>query len=232
MRRLPGPIVQVRALERGYGPRAALAGVDLAVRAGEIHGLLGSGGSGKTTLLRVLAGLLPPTAGEVRVQGRAALVSVQETSAFQGVSAVENLTFAGRLHGLTQLESVKRARTRLDEAGLGAAGARAVGDYTPAQLQRLAFARALMTSPAVLLVEERSEGLDAATTAAVRGLAATHALRGGSVVWASRRLDELHGFAGDVTLIAAGRVRYAGSVDALMLRSWAGAARPYAVRAA
>ncbi len=227
MRRLVGPVIQVRELERGFGPRSVLAGVDLCVGAGEILGVLGPAGAGKTTLLRVLAGVLPPTRGEVRVLGRVELVIADEKAQSQRISAFENLVFAGRLRGLPARDCVERARTLLEEAGLDAIGHRAVGEFAPAQLQRLALARALMSSPAVLLVEERT-GLDPATTAAVQSLVRKHALRGGAAVWSTRRLDDLQGLARDVTLLAAGRVRYSGSVEALALRALGGGAAPHA----
>lgn len=85
----------------------------------------------------------------------------------------------------------------------------------------LALARALAGDPAVLLVDEPPEGFDAETRATVRALVMRHAARGGATVWAAPRLDTLHGLASTVTLLAAGRVRYSGTVEALVSRSLA-----------
>ena len=85
----------------------------------------------------------------------------------------------------------------------------------------LLLARALAGNPAVLLVDEPSRGFDAETRAAVRTLVLRHAARGGAAVWATPRLDTLHRVASGVTLLAGGRVRYSGSVEALVLRSLA-----------
>src|SRR4051794_37541820 len=97
------PVIEVRGLERRVGGHTAIAGLDLAVRAGEVHALLGPNGAGKTTLLRTLAGLMNPSAGEVRVlgidatkgpralQGRVGLVPASDRSAYQRISGVENL---------------------------------------------------------------------------------------------------------------------------------------------
>jgi ABC-2 type transport system ATP-binding protein len=211
-----GPVIQVRELERRFGARSVLAGVDLAVRPGEIHGVLGPAGAGKTLLLRVLAGQLPPSGGEIRVGGRVELVRAEEHSEFERVSAFENLVFAGRMHGLAPLECVERARALLHESGLAGSCDVPVGAFSLAMLERLALARALMSAPAVLLVDESG-----ADTATVGNLVRLHARRGGAVVWATRRLDSLRGLARDVTLLAGGRVRYTGSVDALALRAMA-----------
>jgi ABC-type multidrug transport system ATPase subunit len=92
----------------------------------------------------------------------------------------------------------------------------------------LLLARALAGDPAVLLVDEPTRGFDATTRAAVRALVVRHTARGGAVVWATPRLDTLHRLASGVTLLAGGRVRYAGSVEALVLRSFAQSAEDVA----
>jgi ABC-2 type transport system ATP-binding protein len=240
MRLVAGPMIQVRGLDFDYGRRRTLAGVDVTVGAGEIHGLIGPGAGGKTTLLRLLAGMLEPTRGQALVCGRASgdpqlrghvgLVSVDEGRAYQGISGLENLVFAGRLHGMSARTATDRGRAVLHQVGLARAGDGPLRAWTPGMQLRLAFARALLTGPDVLLIDESPAGIDAATAAAVRALVSSHALAGAAVICATRRLDELHELAGDVTLLAAGRVRYAGSVEALSLRAMAVSAEDIADR--
>jgi ABC-2 type transport system ATP-binding protein len=100
----------------------------------------------------------------------------------------------------------------------------------PATRRRVALARALADRPDVLLVDEPAAGFGPETAAATRALVARHATHGGTVVWATRRLDELCGLASGVTLLAGGRVRYSGSVEALVLLSLAGSAEAGAER--
>ncbi len=92
----------------------------------------------------------------------------------------------------------------------------------------LLLARALAGQPAVLLVDEPTTGFTAETRAAVRALVLRHSTRGGAAIWATPRLDVLHGLASGVTLLAGGRVRYSGSVEALVLRSLARSAEDVA----
>jgi ABC-2 type transport system ATP-binding protein len=109
MKRVDRDVIEVRALERRFGPRRALADVELTVAAGEVHGLIGPAGAGKTTLLRLLAGQLPPSAGSATVLGRPAaapqlrgrvgLVSV-DGSPSERISGLQDVVFAGRLQGM------------------------------------------------------------------------------------------------------------------------------------
>jgi ABC-type multidrug transport system ATPase subunit len=123
-----------------------------------------------------------------------------------------------------------RARAVLQQVGLARAGDGPIRAWSPGMRLRLAFARALLTGPDVLLIDEPPAGVDPATCAAVRALVSSHALSGAAVVWATRRLDELHGLASVLTLLAGGRIRYAGSVEALAQRALAVSAQDVADR--
>jgi ABC-2 type transport system ATP-binding protein len=229
VRQLSGHPIAVRALERDFGPRQVLSDVSLTVAAGEVHGVLGRPAAGKSTLLRVLAGQIGATAGSVRVLGhrpgapalasRVAFVQAGDDSCYQRISGLENLVFLARLRGLSQLEAFARAEAVLHETGLTVASHGPVGEWTPAMRRRLAYARALLTDPDVLLIDAPAYELE---PEAARELVAGRARRGVAVVWAARRLDELAGAARNVTLLADGRVRYAGTVRALADRSTRG----------
>jgi ABC-2 type transport system ATP-binding protein len=233
MRRIAGPVIDTRALDRWFGPRAALAGVDVAVGAGEVHGLIGPPRGGKTTLLRVLAGAVAPTSGTARVlgwpatsrelRGRVGLVSVDGVRSSR-LSGLDTLVLAARMRGMAVGTATDRALAVLQQVGLARAGGGPIAAWTPGMRLRLAFARALLSGPQVLLIDEPPEAVDPATSAAVRALVSSHARSGTAVLWATRRLDELQGLASSLTLLAGGRVRYAGSVETLALRALAATA--------
>jgi ABC-2 type transport system ATP-binding protein len=229
--------VEVRGLLRRYGDRDALAGVDLTARAGDVHALLGPNGAGKTTLLRVLSGLADPTAGEVRVlgapvrgraaRGRVGLVPAGDRSFYLRISGVENLAFFARLHGIRRRAAFERARVVLEQVGLAEAGERPVMTWSHGMQKRLSVARALLTAPPVLLVDEATHDLDPEGAERIRELIADLAAAGTAVLWATQRVDEIRGFADAVTFLDRGRVRFAGSVEGLMAQA---ASRRYVIR--
>ena len=215
-------------VSRRYGSRTALQTVSLAVRAGELHALLGPNGAGKTTLLRILSGLLAPSAGTVAILGRSGstagrssrgavgLVPSGDRSFYLRISGLENLVFFGRLHGLRRNAARARAADVLELVGLADAASVAVGEYSHGMQKRLSVARALLTQPPVLLVDEATHDLDPAGARLVRELVAGVVRDGAAAVWATQRVDEIRGFADRVTVLRRGEACFQGSVPELL----------------
>jgi ABC-2 type transport system ATP-binding protein len=150
----------------------ALKGVSLTVRRGEVVGILGPNGSGKSTLIRVISTLTLPDAGEVNVfdidavkhprevQRHINRVSV-EASFFKKLSSLENLLFGAKLYGVSDRESRPRIRQILEDIGFDY---KRVGEpmehLSRGMQQKIALARALLTSPLLMLLDEPTTGLD------------------------------------------------------------------------
>lgn len=154
------PLIRVRGVTRRFGALLALDGVDLEVRTGEVVGLLGANGAGKTTLIRILLGLLPAHAGEVRLFGsppsrltRRRLGYVpQGLGLWEDLSVVENLEFIARAFG-------SRPPAPSDPA-LAAAAQTLVRDLPLGLRRRLAFEAALAHKPDLLVLDEPTSGVD------------------------------------------------------------------------
>lgn len=143
----------------------ALSEVDLDVAAGEVVCLLGPNGAGKTTLLKIAAGAVIADAGTVEVEAASVgFVAGGERSFYWRLSGAENLRFFTVLFGIPGSEVRARVASALERVGLGARADDPVRTYSGGMRQRLAFARALLPDPALLLVDELAGELDYPTT--------------------------------------------------------------------
>jgi thiamine transport system ATP-binding protein len=153
-----------------FGSTAVLDGVMLHVDAGEIVALLGASGSGKSTLLRAVAGLVPIDAGEVRVDGvdvtgrpthrRDVGMVFQDNQLFPHLSTGDNVSFGARMTGAAAGERRRLAAEWLRRVGLDGFAERSVTELSGGEAKRVALARTLATSPAVVLLDEPLTGLD------------------------------------------------------------------------
>jgi spermidine/putrescine ABC transporter ATP-binding subunit len=158
-------------LHKRYQGHAAVAGVDLDVAPGEFVALLGPSGCGKTTILRSIAGLVSPSDGDIRIDGRSILADpvykrdlgmvFQSYALFPHMTVRENVAFGLRMRGVGKQEMTRRADECLELVRM-----RPFADRFPAQLsggqqQRVALARAIVTNPTVLLLDEPFSALDA-----------------------------------------------------------------------
>ena len=173
----PAAAIELDGLTRRYGERVALEGVTLAVPAGATLVVFGPNGAGKSTLLRVLATLLRPHAGAVRileralpgegwaVRGRIGLLA-HEPLLYRDLSGRENLRFHARLHGV----GFERVEALLEQVGLRLRADDRVHTYSRGMVQRLAVCRAVLHDPAVLLLDEPRANLDPAAAELVEPL--------------------------------------------------------------
>jgi heme exporter protein A len=175
------PAVSLRGAGRRYGERAALRDVTLDLATGQTLVVFGPNGAGKTTLLRMLATLLRPHAGEVRVlggalpddgyavRGRIGFLG-HEPLLYRELSGRENLRYHARLHGIPAPEAAARVEAVLESVGMERRAGDPVAELSRGMVQRLAVARAVLHEPELLLLDEPLANLDPAAVAQVQPL--------------------------------------------------------------
>jgi heme exporter protein A len=153
-------MIRARALEKRYGEKRILRGVELDVDAHDFLLVTGPNGSGKTTLLRLCAGLAVPTRGDLEVGvGRARIgYLAHEPLVYRELTALENLDLYGRLYRIP--ERRERVGMLLERFGLWDARHARAGSYSRGMLQRLALCRTLLHDPDLLILDEPYSGLD------------------------------------------------------------------------
>ncbi|WP_017239864.1 ABC transporter ATP-binding protein [Streptomyces sp. SS] len=170
------PLLRATGLAKAYGPTPALAGADFSLRAGEVVAVMGPSGSGKSTLLHCLAGIVSPDAGTITYDGReltalsdGARSSLRRTDfgfVFQfgrlvpELTCVENVALPLRLNGEKRKAAEARAVEWLARLEVDDTAAKRPGEISGGQGQRVAVARALVTSPRVIFADEPTGALD------------------------------------------------------------------------
>lgn len=166
----PAPFLAIDAARKAFGAAQVLGGVDLAMPRGEFVSLLGPSGCGKTTLLRIIAGLLVPDGGTVRLDGseitslpphkRNVGVVFQNYALFPHLTVAENVAFGLAARGTPKGEAMTAARRFLDLVHMAPFADRSVRQLSGGQQQRVAVARALAVHPKLLLLDEPFSALD------------------------------------------------------------------------
>jgi ABC-2 type transport system ATP-binding protein len=219
-------VIKAEALTKRYGGALAVDHVDFEVRAGEIVGILGPNGSGKTTTILMLLGLTEPTGGRAVVAGFDPLREPLEVKRRVGylpdqvgfydtLSARDNLTYTGRLAGLSRQEIDERFTAALQRVGLGDVARARVGTFSQGMRQRLGLAEILMKRPSVAILDEPTTALDPHSTQEFLGMIRALKADGTAVLLSSHHLDQVQSVCDRVALFNRGRIALSGTVTEL-----------------
>ena len=215
--------LRVSHLNQAYGGSQVLRDISLDLAAGECLAVLGRNGAGKTTLLKCLMGIVPPLSGTIDVGDtpisglstyrRSALGLAyvpQGREIFSELTVGENITVAARAHGTLDSDIVDTTLTLFPV--LAQMWARAGGALSGGQQQQLAIARALVTKPTILMLDEPTEGIQPNLVAAIRDVLAT--LKGHiSLLLVEQYLDFALGLADSVVVLSRGTIVQSGRAD-------------------
>lgn len=220
-------MIEIQGLVRRYGDVEAASGISLCIPDGQVFGLLGPNGAGKSTILRVLATLIRPTEGSVRIGGfdvaarpddvRRIIGYLPEAAElYDSLTGLEFLELVGDLHRLPRDVAETRRQRLLQKFALVDDAPRGIGEYSKGMKQKILLVAALQHEPSVLLLDEPLDGLDVASQEVLKETIRTHAAAGGVVVYSSHILEVVERVCDRVAILHRGRVVADGSPAALM----------------
>jgi len=216
--------VEVKDLVKKYKNFAAVRGISFEIREGEIFGLIGPNGAGKTTTLRIIATLLKPTSGNVKVFGYDVikesekvreLISYlpEEAGAYKDMTGMEYLKFMAEVYGIDDQDAIKRA---LEIADLGPDIYSKIGTYSKGMVRKLLLARTLMTRPKFAILDEPTSGLDVINAVRIRNIIKNERDLGTTFLISSHNMLEVAYLCDRVAIIHKGRIFEIGSPEDLM----------------
>jgi ABC-2 type transport system ATP-binding protein len=210
-----------RGLVKRFGPRVALAGLDLSVPSGVVYGFLGPNGAGKTTTMRLLTGLIRPDGGTIELLGKHSAIG-HRSLLFDVGALIESPAFYPYLSGRANLRALAATGAptplrRIDELlGLRDRATDKVSRYSMGMKQRLGIAAALLSDPKLLLLDEPANGLDPAGIVAMRDTLRNLASTGKTVFVSSHLLPEIQQMADVVGIINQGKLVREGPMRELL----------------
>ncbi|APT81782.1 ABC transporter ATP-binding protein [Corynebacterium ammoniagenes] len=225
-------ILHLEDVTKDFGGAPVLSGITLDINAGETVAVMGPSGSGKSTLLHCMSGVLTPTSGQVvfnnavlsdasdAARSRTRLADFgfvfQDHQLLPELSALDNVALPAMLNGTSRNKARKRSEELLNQLGLGSLVDRRPGQVSGGQAQRIAIARALVTSPAVIFADEPTGALDQATGHEVMQMLSAVVQRTGAALilvthdpgvadWMERRVEIRDGIIHDDRLVGGRR---------------------------
>jgi ABC-2 type transport system ATP-binding protein len=205
-------MIEIRELSKRYGDSTVVDGLSFTVRPGQVTGFLGPNGAGKSTTLRILVGLARPTSGVATVDGRAYVeladplrrvgTLLEATPVQRGRTAYRHLLALAQTHGI----SADRVEEVLEIVGLTSVAGRNAAEFSLGMRQRLGIAVALLGDPAVLILDEPTNGLDPAGVHWLRNLLRAQAAEGRTVLVSSHLISEMALTADQLVVVGRGRL--------------------------
>jgi ABC-2 type transport system ATP-binding protein len=220
-------ILELRGLGKDYGARRAVGAVDLDVHAGEIFGLLGPNGAGKTTTISMACGVVTPTRGSVRIDGkglhdeplaarRAIGFVPQDLALYEELSPVQNLVFFGKLYGLRGVELERQVAWALETAGLADRGDEPARRFSGGMKRRLNLAAGLVHRPRLLVLDEPTVGVDPQSRKHIFDMLRALRAAGTTIVYTSHYMEEVEALCDRIAIMDGGAVVAVGTMDELV----------------
>ena len=219
-------MIRLEGLGKKFGEREAVRSLSLEIPRGEVFGLLGPNGAGKTTTISMVIGTLPPSVGDVHIDGKSLVndpslrrrvgVAPQALALYEDLSARENLEFFGGLYGLRGRELNAAVDAALDMVGLRDRAGDRSKTFSGGMQRRLNLAAALVHGPEVLLLDEPTAGVDPQSRNSIIELVRSLKGRGTTIVYTTHYMEEAQKLCDRVGVMDRGSMLAAGTIDELL----------------
>lgn len=227
-------MISISALTKKYGKFVAVDRLDLEVPRGQLFGFLGPNGAGKTTTLRIIAGILQPTSGTVRLAGFDVTKDPMQAKArlgfipdrpyiYEKLTGAEFLRFVAGLYGITGAELENRIKELLELFDLSGWANSVVESYSHGMRQKLIISSAFVHKPEVIIVDEPMVGLDPKAARILKDLFREYVLRGNTIMMSTHTLEVAESLCDRIAIIQAGKIRAIGTMEELRQQATAGA---------
>lgn len=219
-------MIELTGLTKRYGRFTAVDGINLTIPRGELYGLLGPNGAGKTTTMRMIAGILQPTSGVVKISG----INIQEDPlvaksrlgfipdrpfVYDKLTGVEFLRFVAGLYGMGGPEVEDRIDELLELFDLSRWKHELTESYSHGMRQKLIISSALVHLPEVIVVDEPMVGLDPKSARLLKDMLREFVTRGGTVLMSTHTLEIAEAMCDRIAIVQAGRIAAAGTMEEL-----------------
>ncbi len=216
-------MIEVQELSRSFGDLVAVNEVSFAVRDGELTGFVGGNGAGKTTTMRMIMGILEPTKGRVRWQGRDIATAdrarfgymPEERGLYPKQPVLSQLIYFGQLHGMSMQQAKKKSLELLEHFGLADRAKDKLEKLSLGNQQRVQIAAAVLFQPEALILDEPFSGLDPDAVTQMHAVLTTFAAEGVPILFSSHQLELVEQLCDQIIILAHGKVVAQGTVEQL-----------------
>jgi ABC-2 type transport system ATP-binding protein len=212
----------LESVTKDFGDKRAVDNLSFAVRDGEMFGFLGGNGAGKTTSLRMVLDIIRPTSGRIEILGRAPGREnsadlgflPEERGLYRTMTALDTITYFGRLKGMTRPDARREGRALLDRFGLGGSANARIDKLSKGMAQKVQLATAIVNTPKLLILDEPFSGLDPVNQGLLEDEMKRLSRQGATIVFSTHVMQHAERLCDRLLLLAQGRKAFEGTQDA------------------
>lgn len=223
-------MINIHCLSKHFGDVVAVCGISFEVKRGEVFGLLGENGAGKTTTLRMLATMLRPTSGTAtmagcdivkepqRIRSSIGILFGGESGLYDRLTCEENIEYFGELNDMSRAQIKERIKILAKVFNMEEYLKRRAGKLSKGMKQKVAFARAIVHDPKIMLLDEPTSGLDVSAIRDVHEFIESCKREGKTVIFSSHSMSEVEKLCDRVGIIHKGKLAEVGTLDEIKSR--------------